>query len=141
METPPPEALLCAYPDATAAIGEQLRAVVRLAVPAAREQVRMGWRLIGYDIPVGRGTRYFAYISPEPIHIHLGFEHGALMHDPGAVLEGAHLRLRRVRFLTFTPGSEVITEALVPLVREAARVAALGRSERLALALELEGRG
>ena len=106
------------------------------AVPEAIERVRSGWALIGYDLPVGKKRVYFAFVAPEPIHVHLGFEYGVLMGDPDRLLEGAHLRLKKVRFLTFRPGDPIARAPLVGLTREAARVAALPRDLRLALALD-----
>ena len=132
----PPEALLADFPDGIRVAAETLRAVVRCAVPSSIERVRGGWRLIGYEVPVGRRSRYFAYIAPEPIHVHLGFEYGALMTDPDGLLEGAHLGLKKVRFTTFTAGQPIPTATLVALTREAARVSRLSRGERLALAFD-----
>ena len=60
----PPDAFLSAYPDEIRALAEKLRAVVRRAAPDAIERVRFGWRLIGYDLPVGRRTVYFAWVAP-----------------------------------------------------------------------------
>jgi hypothetical protein len=134
----PPEAFLAAYPDGIREAAETLRAVVRRAVPESIERVRGGWRLIGYEVPVGRRSRFFAYIAPEPIHIHLGFEHGAWMADPDGLLEGAHLGLKKVRYTTFIAGQVIPTAALVALTREAARVSRLSRGERLALAFDRE---
>ena len=136
MERVPPEFLLDGYPTEIRALAERLRDAVREAVPDAIERVRPGWRLIGYDVPVGRRMAYFAYVAPEFEHVHLGFEHGVLMRDPDGLLEGAHLRLRRVRYLTFVPGARLARRRLVELTREAARVAALTRAERLALVLD-----
>jgi hypothetical protein len=109
---------------------------VRRAAPDAVERVRGGWRLIGYEVPLGRRRRYFAYIAPEPIHIHLGFEYGAWMADPDRRLEGAHLKLRKVRYLTFQPGQPIPAQACLELLRESIRVAALSRDERLAQAFD-----
>src|SRR5512144_1958868 len=53
----PPEAFLAGYPDAIREGAEVLRRVVRRAVPDAVERVRPGWRLIGYDLPVGGRLR------------------------------------------------------------------------------------
>jgi len=94
-------------------------------VPEAIERVRTGWRLIGYDVPAGRRTRYFAFVVPEPEHVHLGFEHGVWMTDPDGLLLGAHLNLRKVRFVTYRPGDNVPTEALLSYTREAAALATL----------------
>ncbi len=132
----PPEALLADFPDGIHKAADTLREVVRRAVPGSIERVRVGWRLIGYEVPVGRRSRYFAYIAPEPIHVHLGFEYGAWMADPDGLLEGAHLGLKKVRFTTFTDGQPIPTRALEALTREAARVSLLSSGERVALAFD-----
>jgi hypothetical protein len=136
----PPEAFLAGYPDSIRDGAEILRRVVRRAVPDAAERVRPGWRLIGYDLPVGRRMRYFAFVAPEPVHVHLGFEYGAWMADPERRLEGAHLNLKKVRFLTFGPGEAIPEEMCLELAREAARVAALPAAARMSLADEEPGR-
>jgi hypothetical protein len=128
----PPELLLSGYPAEIRDIAEYLRSVVRDAVPMAIERVRTGWRLIGYDVPVGRRTRYFAFVAPEPEHVHLGFEYGVWMTDPDSVLRGAHLNLRKVRYLTYLPGDAMPVEALLRYTREAAALAALGPGLSLA---------
>jgi hypothetical protein len=121
----PPELLLDGYPAEIRDIAERLRGVVREAVPDGIERVRPGWRLIGYDVPVGRRMRYFAFVAPEPEHVHLGFEYGVRMTDPDGLLLGAHLNLRKVRFLTYVPGDPVPNDVLVRYIREAAELAAL----------------
>ena len=98
----PPEILLDDYPPDIQAVANALRAVVMTAVPDAIERVRIGWRLIGYDVPAGRRTRYFAFVVPEPAHVHLGFEYGILMSDPQRLLHGAELKLRKVRYFTLS---------------------------------------
>lgn len=123
-----PEIFLSAYPAPIRDIAERLRGVVRDAVPDAIERVRTGWRLIGYDVPVGRRTRYFAFVAPEPEHVHPGFEYGIWMSDPDDQLLGAHLDLRKVRFVTYLPGDVIPTASLVRYTREAADLAALGPS-------------
>jgi len=138
MDVLTPEAFLAAYPPEIGEAADRLRAHVRGTVPNSVERVRPGWRVIGYDLPVSRRTVYFAYVAPEAVHVHLGFEHGTSMSDPGRLLEGAHLGLRRVRYLTFTAGQEILESALIPLIREAARVTMLTRQERSALAFDRE---
>jgi hypothetical protein len=132
----PVEAFLSDYPAVIRDAAGTLRALVRSAVPDAVERVRPGWRLIGYDVPAGRRPRYFAYVAPEPEHVHLGFEYGAWMPDPARMLEGAHLRLRNVRYLTFRPGDQIPAAAVVELVREATRIAVMSRSERMSVVLD-----
>ena len=132
----PPDALLADFPDGIRDAAEILRATVRRAVPDAIERVRGGWRLIGYEVPAGRRSRYFAYIAPEPIHVHLGFEYGAWMADPDGLLEGAHLGLKKVRFTTFVEGQPIPAAALEALTREAARVSLLTHGQRVALVFD-----
>jgi hypothetical protein len=120
-----------------AAIAEQLRGVVRTAMPTAVERVRPGWRLIGYDLPIGRRLVYFAYVAPEDGHVHLGFGQGWLMRDPDEVLQGRGIT-KRARWLTFRPGDPLDLPQLVALVREAARIAGLPPVERVAAAFEAE---
>jgi len=127
---------LAGYPTGIVYLGERLRRLVLETAPTAKERLRSGWALIGYDIPLGNKTRYFAWIAPERKHIHLGFEYGAWMSDPDRVLEGAHLKLKKVRYLTFEPGEKLNVRALRSLVREGIRSASLPREARLAMALD-----
>ena len=129
MDDIPPEALLDDLPPPMRAIAERLREVVRMAVPDAIERVRVGWRLIGYDLPLGRKRAYFAFVAPETEHVHLGFEHGWAMRDPNRLLEGAGIT-KQVRWLKFFDADDIDVERYVELIREAARVAAMPRSER-----------
>jgi len=131
-----PEELLAPVPPHLRDVADWLRAVVRRAIPDAIEAVRPGWHLIGYNVPAGRRAPYFAFIWPELEHVHLGFEHGLLMQDPAGVLNGAALRLRKVRFVTLRNPDEIPGDVLEALVRDAARVATLGRAERLSLLLD-----
>jgi hypothetical protein len=133
VESIPPELFLEGYPPGIRLAVERLRTVVKRAVPDAIERVRLGWRLIGYDIPVGRRTRYFAFVWPELEHAHLGFEYGVWMADPDNLLLGSHLNLRKVRFVTYEPGDPIPEAALVEYTRDAARLATMSREERLAL--------
>ena len=64
------------------------------------------------------------------------FEYGVWMADTERMLEGAHLNLRKVRYLTFTPGQRLPESALIELTREAARLAAMSASERMSLMLD-----
>lgn len=136
MEPIPPELFLEGYSPGIRKAVDRLRAVVKQAVPDAIERVRLGWRLIGYDVPVGNRTRYFAFVWPEVEHAHLGFEYGIWMADPNHLLQGAHLRLRKVRFVTYEPGEAIPESALVAYTRDAARLARMTREERLARELD-----
>jgi hypothetical protein len=140
-DTFPPEALLADFAPPTVALVEELRALVRDAIPGVAERVRPGWRLIGYDAPVGRGTRYVAWIFPERVHVHLGFVQGVLIHDPCERLEGRG-ETKNARWLTWRPGEAIDAHAVRAFVQEAVRVTTLPRDERFALAMAMaEGPG
>jgi len=134
----PPEALLEDVPPPMRAIAERLRDVVMQATPEALERVRPGWRLIGYDLPIGKKLVYFAFVLPEDVHVHLGFGQGWAMRDPHRMLTGAGIT-KRVRWLTFVDGDEIDAERCVELVHEAARVAAMTRGERELQSMDGEG--
>jgi hypothetical protein len=127
-ESVPPELFLSGYRAEIRELAERLRDVVHEAVPDAIERVRVGWRIIGFDIPVGRRTRYFAFVAPEPEHVHLGWEPGIWMADPEGILRGAHLKLKRVRFVTYRPGDDIPTDVLVGYTVEAAELATIGQA-------------
>jgi len=133
VESIPPDLFLSGYSPDIRDIAERLRSVVHEAVPEAIERVRTGWRLIGYDVRVGRRTRYFAFVAPEPEHVHLGFEYGVWMADPDGLLLGAHLALRKVRFVTYEPGDLIPTDALVRYTGEAAELASLRHLPRIGI--------
>jgi hypothetical protein len=136
MDPIPPELFLQGFPPGIREAADRLCAVVRRAVPDAIERVRPGWRLIGYDVPVGTRTRYFAYVAPEVDHVHLGFEYGVWMADPDHLLRGAHLNLRKVRYVTYEPRDPIPEPALVDYTRQAARLATMTPAERIARDLE-----
>ena len=138
-ERVPPEALLAGYPGPIADLAEQIREIVRDAVPSSIEAVRPGWRIIGYNVPVGRRTPYFAWLMVQVEHVHLGFPNGTLLDDPDDELEGAGIT-KRARWLTATPGRPLAREPYVRFAREAARVAGLPPAEQGALRQERESR-
>jgi hypothetical protein len=128
------EELLAPYEPIRRETAEALRAIVRRTLPDAIEAVRPGWRLIGYDVPIGRRTRYVAFIWPEPEHVHLGFEYGIFMDDPDGILGGTFLK--KVRFVTLTHPGAVPETVVERLLRESVRVAGLTREQRFAQQLD-----
>lgn len=126
---------LAFYSPGTVKQVELLRRLVQRAVPTAVERLRPGWRLIGYDLPITRHGTYFAWVAPEPEHVHIGWQAGTLMKDPDGVLRGAHLKLKKVRYLTFQPGDRIPARRVLDFTREAARISSLSRGERQLLAL------
>jgi hypothetical protein len=140
MDPIPVEAFLEAFPPHIREAAQRLRAIVRSVAPDAQEQVRPGWGVIGYNVPIGRRAPYLGGVFPQVEHCHLLFEVGALMDDPSGELEGAGITLK-VRWLTFERPEDVIgREAqLASFVREAIRVVSMSRDERQLLALSREG--
>ena len=136
-----PEELLAPYPPHLRELAEALRSLVKRAVPTAIEAVRPGWRLLGYNLPIGKRTPFFAWVWPEFEHVHLGFEHGILLDDPDRVLRGAHLRLKRVRYLTMTDAADIDTERCRDFLRQTAQLAGLSRAERVGRLLDRDDRG
>jgi hypothetical protein len=126
VEPIPPEIFLSGYPEGIQQLANALRGMVLSAEPQAIERVRTGWRLIGYDVPAGRRTRYFAWVWPEVRHVHLGFQPGIWMTDPDRLLHGAELELRKVRYFTFAPGDAIPEETVAAYVKEAASLAVMG---------------
>ena len=124
--------LLAFFPPRIAATVQGLRKVMRRAVPQATERVRAGWRLVGYDLPVGRRSVYFAWIWPQLEHVHLGWQVGTLLDDPEHLLGGAELKLKKVRYLTFEPGEKIDPSAAIAFSGQAAAIVGslAGRSRR-----------
>ena len=137
-ETIPPELFLEGYAEDIRETANRLRAVVKRAVPEAIERVRPGWALIGFDLPVRGRKVYFAWVWPERKHVHLGFEHGIFMADPEGVLQGAHLNLKKVRYVTVDPGDDFPEDAFAALTRQAADLAALPKAARSSLLPDLD---
>ena len=136
-DTIPVEALLADFSPGHAAIGERLRAIVTDAVPDAIERVRPGWRLIGYDLPRRRGTTFFAWIWPEPEHVHLGFPLGIAMTDPDWAMQGDGIT-KQARWLTYRSVEDIDEATARRLVIEAVRVAGMSHEERHALLADRE---
>jgi hypothetical protein len=123
----PVEAFLDSHPEPLRDVAERLRSIVLGAVPGTTERVRVGWRLIGYDLPIGRRSVYFAWVFPEAEHVHLGFVNGVLIDDGSGVLTGAGIT-KRARWLTFRPGDSIDVDTATELVRAAEAVARIPRS-------------
>jgi hypothetical protein len=129
---------LADYPVPLAAHARRLHELVMRAVPSALARIRPGWRLIGYDLPITRHGTYFAWVWPEPdhAHVHVGWQVGTLMADPRGLLRGAHLKLKKVRYLTYGPHDRIVAKPVIDFTRDAARIAAMSRGERELLALK-----
>ena len=134
-EPQPVEFLLDDYPDAIRETGMALRSLIFRTVAGTVETIRPGWRWIAYSLPEGRRVRNFAWIGPERMHIHLGFEHGTLLADPHRLLHGAEERLKKFRYFTFEPSIDIEDAVLADYLRRAADLAMLPTGARRAIAL------
>ena len=126
LDSMPVEVFLDGYSPAHRAVAERLRTIIRRAVPDATERVRVGWRLIGFDLPVGRRSVFFAWVFPEVEHVHLGFPAGVLIDDPRGVMSGAGIT-KRARWLTWKTGDAIDEALATELVLAAEAVARLPR--------------
>jgi len=138
----PPEALLAGFDEPIRDVAEQIRAIVTGTLPDVIEAVRPGWRLIGYNLPVGRRTPFFAWLMVQPEHVHLGFPQGVLLPNrtdepEGDALEGAGIT-KRARWLTALPGERVAAGRYAGWLLEAAHIAGLSRSEQQAILVDRE---
>jgi hypothetical protein len=123
---------LASYSPPIIGLTQRLRELVLQATPDAIERIRPGWRLLGYDLPTSRKGRtvYFAWVWPEVEHVHVGWQAGTLMRDPDRLLRGAHLKLKKVRYLTFGPGERIPAKRVIDFTRDAARISSMSRGER-----------
>ena len=126
LETIPAEALLEPFPPPNRELAEQLRLLVHAAVPEATERVRVGWRVIGFDLALGRRSTFFAWILPQVEHVHLGFPQGSFLDDRRGMLEGAGIT-KRARWLTYQPGDTIDEAAAIELIRAAEGFARIPR--------------
>ena len=130
----PAEFLLDGFPPAIRATGRALRALILRTIPGTVETIRPGWRWIAYSRPEKGKVRNYAWIGPERKHIHLGFEHGALLADPERILHGVEERLKKFRYFTFEPEIDLDEAILVDYLRRAADLAVMPAMARRALA-------
>ena len=131
-ETMPVEVFLEPVPPPMREIVDRLRVILKRATPEAAERVRLGWRILAYDLPIRKHGAYFAWIGAEKTHVHIGFPKGVLMDDPRGVLKGAGIT-KYARWLTYVPGAPIDEELVTELVLDAKHVAEIPKG----LALEL----
>ena len=117
----PVEAFLEGYSPAHRAIANRLRTIIRRTIPEATERVRVGWRVIGFDLPKGRRSPFFAWVFPEREHVHLGFPQGVLIADPEGLMDGEGVT-KRARWLTYTHVGDIDEAVAVRFILAAAGI-------------------
>ena len=120
----PVEAFLEPYSPGHRAIANRLRSIIHRTIPEASERVRSGWRVIGFDLPMGRRAPFFAWVFPEREHVHLGFPHGVLIADPERLMAGEGIT-KRARWLTYTAIDQIDEAVAERFIRAAAGIAEL----------------
>ena len=123
----PVDVFLDGYAPRLRDLAQALREAVLDTTPEATERVRVGWRVVGFDLPVGRRTTFFAWVFPERHHVHLGFPHGDRMDPRGGLLEGSGIT-KRARWITYEPGETVDRDLVRELVLEAAALTPVPRT-------------
>ncbi len=114
------EELFYTFPEPVPAVCWRLRDLVLEVAPGAREIVRPGWKLVGFDL-----DRYFCAVAPQRDHARLLFEHGHELADPKGKLEGNGTQVRWLRFKTPDQVDEKLVKHFVRLaVKHQARKSA-----------------
>lgn len=127
------EAFLAGFSPEIHELANLARQVVRQAVPDAVEKLYPGWRLVGYRVPVARGTRYFAFVLPKDGEVQVGFELGVFLTRHPDLLLGSGTQ---VRYVALRPGERFPSAELSEIVREAAHLAQAPRGARLGKLIE-----
>jgi hypothetical protein len=112
------EDLLALYPENVAALANELRPIIRGAMPEAVEVAYPGWQAIGYRDP---RAGYVCGIFLFEDHVRLIFERGNLLPDPDGVLEG---KTKQTRHLTLHPEASLPVERISHFVAVAADLGA-----------------
>jgi len=123
----PVDVFLDSYAPPLRAMAQELRELVLATTPEATERVRVGWRVVGFDLPVGRRSTFFAWVFPERVHVHLGFPHGDRLRPRPGVLDGEGIT-KRARWITYTPGESIDRSLVRALVLEAAALTGVPRT-------------
>lgn len=122
----PVDVFLDGYAPPIRELAQALREAVLRATPEATERVRVGWRIVGFDLPIRGRSGYFAWVFPERQHVHLGFPHGDRLVPRPGVLDGEGIT-KRARWLTFEPGDRIDEGLVRELLLEAAALVGIPR--------------
>lgn len=107
------EQILQAHPPNMVELLEQLRQLIKTAVPVALEKPQAGWHSLSYHHPE---QGYFCGLFPRPGVVQLVFEFGILLPDPHQLLQG---KGKQVRYVPLLPGQELPTAGLQQLLAAA----------------------
>ncbi|MCI0577513.1 MAG: DUF1801 domain-containing protein [Chloroflexi bacterium] len=129
------EQFLAGFPPPIQELAQELRLLVRQAVPNVIEAVYPGWRLIGYRVPDKERSAYFGFIAPAPERVFLGFEYGVLLPDPHHLLQGDG---RQVRQVVVEQLNDIRPQEFTALISRAAEIALAPKEKKQQMFLERE---
>ena len=114
------ESWLHRYDPPVRTLAQELRGLVRSALPECEEGLRPGWGLIGYRTRVGSRGRYLGFVAPLEDSVLLGFEWGTLLDDPDRLLTP---RGSQVSVYKAIPGTPYPADRLAELICQSAALA------------------
>jgi hypothetical protein len=106
---------LSEYPASTGELARELRAIVRAAMPDAREELDRPGRVIGYGFGPGYSGLVYTII-PSKKGVKLGVVNGARLPDPHRLLEGPG---KQHRYVAFSKPADLEKAGLKELLRTA----------------------
>lgn len=121
-----PQHLLAAHSEEIQALVEQLRRLIKAAVPEATEKAQAHWHSLNFYHPEGG---YFCGIFPFEEEIKLVFEFGVLLPDPTELLQGAG---KQVRYVPIKGPQDIQAGSIKQLIRAALDLP-YSRASKLAL--------
>ena len=104
--------LLAEHPPEQQAIERALRATIRRAFPGAVEQVDFANKLIAFGRSMKIRGLLFAIIAHKA-HVNLQLADGAVLPDPGGLVEGTGKRIRHVKVRSVADASSPAVIALI----------------------------
>jgi hypothetical protein len=138
MPAPTPDQFLIGFPPPMRDLANRLRDLVKQTLPDSTEQVKVGWKLIGWYVPGKTKPIYAGFIIPHSDHVTLGFEYGVLLDAPSELLKGGNEKLKRVRYLPLKSAKEIRTKLFKGLIAQAAEAALLPNFLRSQLLIRSE---
>lgn len=108
-----PDELLAEHTAPIVELTNELRRLLRDAMPHAQERVYPGWHGFGFVHP---DAGYVAAVFPGAETVKLLFEHGHLLEDTAGIFTGGTGQTRHVEL---APGDKVPVQAILDLLSDA----------------------
>lgn len=129
---PTPEQYLTRFPPPVQRLAGRVRALVARTLPAATEQVKLGWGSINLYVPGRQRPVFFGFLIPHPASLTFGFTYGLLVDEPPGGFLGAEEKLVWARYLALRTPRDVRPAVFARLIRQAAEAALLPAALRAA---------